>query len=416
MSNIQNTAPAEAVAAEKPISWRTATAGGPRILQKILCLDDFEAPARKRIPRPIFGFIVSGSESDASMRANQAAYEAVGFVPRVMVDTGERTPKTTLFGRTYDLPFGFSPMGGNNMSAYEADLVLSRVAAKCNIPAILSGGALTPLEKVREVGPTTWFQAYLPGDNAAITRLVDRVARAGYDTFCVTVDVSVAANLETAVRMGFSKPIRPSLRLAWEGVTHPRWLVGVFARTLLTHGMPHVENMATSRPPVFSVGKENDRGRIDTFSWRHLELIRRLWKGKLVVKGILNRQDARLARETGVDGVIVSNHGGRQLDSSVSPLRVLPGIVAEAGDMTVMMDSGVRRGTHVLKALGLGAKFVFIGRPALYAAAIGGEAGVLHCVRLLRDELNRDMALLGITTLGEMNRDRLMKATEFEGM
>jgi L-lactate dehydrogenase (cytochrome) len=148
----------------------------------------------------------------------------------------------------------------------------------------------------------------------------------------------------------------------------------------------------------------------DQLSWNHVELMRRLWKGRLVLKGILAKEDARIARESGVDGIIVSNHGGRQLDGAVAPLRVLPGIVAQAGDMTVMMDSGIRRGTDVLKALALGAQFVFVGRPFLYAAAIAGEAGVRHAIKLLWEEIDRDMALLGITTLADMRQERLMNA------
>ncbi len=394
--------------ADQPRSWRTPTKTGPRILRNILCLDDFEEPARRYIPRPIFGYVVSGAERNASIRANRAAYDDLAFVPKVLVDTSERTQKTTLFGRTYDSPFGISPMGGNSLAAYQGDLVLARVAAEANIPMILSGAALTPLENVKEAGPTAWFQAYLPGENGPIEKLLERVARGGYDTLCLTVDVSVAANLEIGIRSGFRKPFRPSLRLAWDGITRPRWLFGMFARTLLLHGMPHVENMAAPRSPMISLFAERQRGRLDKLSWRHLELIRRLWKGRLVVKGILDREDARTVRESGVDGIIVSNHGGRQLDGSISPLRVLPGIAAESGGMTIMIDSGIRRGTDVLKALALGAHFAFIGRPFLYAAAIAGEPGVRHAVKLLRDEIDRDMALLGITTLADMRRERLM--------
>jgi L-lactate dehydrogenase (cytochrome) len=170
--------------------------------------------------------------------------------------------------------------------------------------------------------------------------------------------------------------------------------------------MPHFENMGPRVPLISRTGKR-DPGRRDRLSWKHIDGIRRRWQGKLVLKGILDPADARRARELGVDGVIVSNHGGRQLDGAVAPLRVLPGIVAEAGAMTVMLDGGVRRGTHVLKALALGASFVFVGRPFFYAAAVGGQPGVAHAIRLLRDEIDRDMALLGITTLAEMIRDRV---------
>jgi len=166
------------------------------------------------------------------------------------------------------------------------------------------------------------------------------------------------------------------------------------------------------RTPLITRTGERDRGCRDQLSWTHVELMRRLWKGRLVLKGVLSKEDARIARESGVDGVIVSNHGGRQLDGAVAPLRVLPGIVAEAGKMTVMMDSGIRRGTDILKALALGAQFVFVGRPFLYATAIAGDAGLNHAIKLLRDEVDRDMALVGITTLADMTRDRLIETRE----
>jgi L-lactate dehydrogenase (cytochrome) len=381
----------------------------PRILRRILALDDFEDAARRVIPRPIFGYVTGGAETNASLRANRAVWDEIAFVPKALVDTSGRTHKTILFGRTYDAPFGIAPMGGTAMAAYEGDVVLARAAAAANVPMILSGASLTPLERVRQAGQTAWFQAYLPGEAAPITELVGRVARAGYDTFVLTVDVQVAANRENNVRSGFRTPLRPTLRLAWDGIIRPRWLFGMFLRTLSLHGMPHFENMGR-RVPLISRAAEREPGRRDKLSWKHLELMRSLWKGRLVVKGILDKDDARIARESGADGIIVSNHGGRQLDGAVAPLRVLPEIAAQAGGMTVMLDSGVRRGTDVLKAFALGAQFVFLGRPFLYAAAIAGEPGVRHAVKLLQDEIDRDMALLGINALAQMRRELLTSA------
>jgi len=385
----------------------------PRALRMILALDDFEAPARRYLPRPMYGYVSGGTETNASLRANRAAFDDLAFVPRALVNVSARTIKTTLFGRAYDAPFGFAPMGGSSMAAYQGDIVLARAAAEANIPMIMSGASLTRLEDVREAGRTAWFQAYLPGETEPITQLVDRVARAGFDTLVLTVDVAVGANRENNVRSGFNRPLRPTLRLAWDSILRPRWLAGMFLRTLILHGMPHFENMGPRVPLITATGMR-DRGQRDQLSWPHVELMRRLWKGRLVLKGILDKEDARIARESGVDGVIVSNHGGRQLDCAVAPLRVLPGIVAQAGGMTVMMDSGIRRGTDVLKALALGAHFVFVGRPFLYAAAIAGDAGVRHAIKLLRDEVDRDMALLGITTLADMRRERLMDAHTFK--
>jgi L-lactate dehydrogenase (cytochrome) len=376
----------------------------------MLALEDFEEEARRYLPRPIFGYINGGAETNAALRGNRAVWDEIAFVPKMLVDTTQRSTRTTLLGRTYDAPFGIPPMGGTAMAAYQGDVVLARVAAACNIPMINSGSALMPLEKVREAGNTSWFQAYIPGDDEVINKLVDRVERAGFDTLVVTVDVAVNANRENNVKAGFSTPLRPSLRLAWDGIIRPRWLFGMFLRTLLVHGMPHFENMGPRVPMLTNLGKR-EAGRRDRLNWRHVEMIRKRWKGKLLIKGVLDRNDARIARESGLDGVMVSNHGGRQLDGATAPLRVLPGIVEEArGQMAVTLDSGVRRGTDVLKALALGANFVFVGRPFLYAASIAGEAGVHHAFRLLQEEIYRDMALLGINTLAEMKRDLLMPA------
>jgi L-lactate dehydrogenase (cytochrome) len=381
----------------------------PRVLKHMLALEDFEEAARRYLPRPIFGYISGGAETNAALRGNRAVWDEIAFVPKTLVDTAQRSTKTTLLGRTYDAPFGIPPMGGTAMAAYQGDVVLARVAAAANIPMINSGSALMPLEKVREAGNTAWFQAYIPGDDDTITKLVERVTRAGFDTLVVTVDVAVNANRENNVKSGFSTPLRPSLRLAWDGLVRPRWLFGMFLRTLLVHGMPHFENMGPRVPMLTSIGRR-EAGRRDRLTWRHIELIRRLWKGKLLIKGVLDRNDARLARESGLDGVMVSNHGGRQLDGATAPLRVLPGIVEEARGLAVTLDSGVRRGTDVLKALALGANFVFVGRPFLYAAAIAGGPGVHHAIRLLREEVDRDMALLGISTLAEMKPELLMPA------
>jgi L-lactate dehydrogenase (cytochrome) len=405
----RSTSSSEQNASPFAVSAARAQPAQPRILRRILALDDFEDAARRIIPRPIFGYVTGGVETNASLRSNRAVWDEIAFVPKTLVDTSERTHKTTLFGHTYDAPFGIAPMGGSSMAAYQGDLVLARAAAAANVPMILSGASLTSLERVRQAGPPAWFQAYLPGDAGPITQLVERVARAGYDTFVLTVDVQVSANRENNVRSGFRTPLRPTLRLAWDGIIRPRWLFGMLLRTLWLHGMPHFENMGR-RVPLISRTAEREAGRRDKLSWKHLELMRRLWKGHLVVKGILDSDDARIARESGVDGIIVSNHGGRQLDGAVAPLRVLPGIAAQAGGMTVMMDSGVRRGTDVLKALALGAQFVFLGRPFLFAAAVAGEPGVRHAIKLLRDEIDRDMALLGIETLAEMRRERLTSA------
>lgn len=379
-------------------------------LRRLLCLDDFESAARKHLPRPVFGYVAGAAETNASLYDNRAAFRELAFVPRVLIDISKGSQQTTLLGQTYAAPFGISPLGISALYAYRGDLVLARAAAAAKIPMIMSGSSLIRLEEVAGECPDAWFQAYLPGDVAQITALIERVARAEFGTLVVTVDSQVAPNRENYLRAGFSAPLRPTLRLAWDGLVRPRWLFGTFLRTLLRHGMPHFENnFATRGAPILSssvVREWSERGQLD---WTHFALIRRLWKGKLIIKGVLDSDDARLAREAGADGIVVSNHGGRQLDGAVAPLRVLPAIVAACPDIPVMIDGGVRRGTDVLKALALGAKFVFIGRPFGYAAAIGGIAGVTHAIALLTAEIQRDMAMLGVSRLSDLGADRLLR-------
>ncbi|WAI81389.1 MULTISPECIES: alpha-hydroxy acid oxidase [Achromobacter] len=388
----------------------SATTPVPRALARMLSLDDFEAAARKRLPRPIFGYVAGAAEDNQSLHDNRRAFAQYSFAPRVLVDVSRRTQSTEILGRRYASPFGIAPMGISALSAYRGDVILARAAREQGIPAILSGTSLIPLEDVLREAPGTWFQAYLPGDPTKIDALVDRARRAGYETLVLTVDIPVSANRENNVRTGFSTPLKPSLRLAWDGLTRPRWLASTFLRTLLAHGMPHFENsFATRGAPIVSASVLRDFTARDHLNWEHVARIRRQWPGTLIIKGILHPQDAALARQHGADGVIVSNHGGRQLDGAISPLRALPRVVDAAGSMTVMMDSGVRRGGDVLKALALGARFVFVGRPFNYAAAVGGQAGVAHAIHLLRAEVDRNMAMLGINSVREMNADLLWR-------
>jgi len=392
----RETAAAEATPAPRAsVSRHTA-----RLLARMLALSDFEGAARRHLPRPLYGYIAGAAEDGRSLSDNRSAYDDWSFVPRVLAGVEGRTQRTTLFGRTYEAPFGIAPMGIAALSAWRGDLALARAAAAQGVGMIMSGSSLIRMEEVAAAAPGTWFQAYLPGEPERIEALVERVGAAGFDTLVLTVDTIVRANRENNVRAGFSTPLKPNLRLAWDGVTHPRWLIGTLLRTLVAHGMPHFENSyATRGAPIISRNVERDFGRRDHLNWTHLDLIRRNWRGNLVVKGIVSPDDVRIARERGVDGVILSNHGGRQLDSTVAPLRVLGACVDAAGPMPVMIDGGVRRGTDVIKALSLGARFVFVGRPFMFAAAVAGEAGVAHAIDLLKAEVMRDLGLLGVHAL-----------------
>jgi len=382
----------------------------PRILAKVLSLADFEVLARKKLPRPIFGYVAGACEDGQSLRSNRDVFMDYEFTTRVLVDISKRHTNVELFGKTYTAPFGMAPMGITAMSAYRGDLVFAQAAKAANIPMIMSGSSLIRMEEIADAAPDTWFQAYLPAKQDQIDALIDRVATAGFKTLVITVDTPVAANRENNIRTGFSTPLRPSLRLAWDGITHPQWLFGTFFKTIIRHGMPHFENsFATRGAPIMSKNVMRDFSTRGHLSWEHAKRIRARWKGPMVIKGILNPADAALCRQFGMDGIIVSNHGGRQIDGAVAPLRVLPQILEQFKDGPVMMDSGIRRGSDAVKALALGAKAVFMGRPFNYAAAVAGRAGVDHAIHLMQQEISRNIGMMGLTSLAELSPDSLIK-------
>jgi len=381
-----------------------------RRLKNILCLQDFEAFARRLLPAPVFGYVAGAAETNASFNDNFQAFKRYGFVPRMLVNVSKRSTSTTLMGREYDVPFGIAPMGICALTAYRGDVRLAAAARQANLPMIISASSLIAMEDIVKVAPDVWFQAYMPAEPDAIEALVARVARAGIQTLVVTVDSAVVPSRENNVRTGFTTPLRPNLKLLFNGITHPEWALFTFLNTLRTHGMPHFENVHAGRGAAL-VAKDvvRDFSGREYLDWADIARIRTQWQGKLVLKGILAPDDARKARDMGVDGVILSNHGGRQLDGGISPLRVLAEVAATAGDMAVMIDSGFRRGSDVLKAFGLGAQFVFVGRPFNYAAAVAGEAGVRHAIEILRNEILRNMGMLGINQLDEMDSGRLQR-------
>lgn len=382
-----------------------------RLLQKILSLDDFETRARSHLPRPLYGYIAGASETNASLKRNAQAFEAYAFRTRVLRDVSGRSMRTTLLGQTYEAPFGIAPMGISALMAYRGDIVLAKGAEESGIPMIMSGSSLIRLEDVAAIAPQAWFQAYLPGEPDRIAALVDRVANAGFGTLVLTVDTAALANRENNIRSGFTTPLRPSLRLAWQGVSHPRWTAGTFLRTIARHGIPHFENSyATRGAPIIASNVMRDFGRKDHLNWSHLEQIRQRWKGHLVVKGILHPEDAERAADLGADGIIISNHGGRQLDGAMAPLVALPDIVKRVGDrIPIMIDGSFRRGTDIIKALALGANFVFVGRPFLFAAAVAGQHGAVKAADILKSELYRNMALLGVTSIDEIGGEHIVR-------
>ncbi len=382
-----------------------------RRLRPVLCLDDFETAARRHLPRPLFAYVSGAAETDAALRDNRGVFGEIGLLPRALTDVRARTCETPLLGRLRALPFGIAPMGMCGLTGFESDLAMARAARRANIPYALSSASLVPMEEVAAANPDAWYQFYPSFPPERLHEMLDRIAAAGFGTLVVTVDTAMVPSRENNIRAGFRIPFAPSAGLLWQGLTHPRWTCGTFLRGLARRGPPRFVNagpvareggaLLARRPPKSYAGR-------DWMTWDTMREIRGRWPGPMILKGLLHPGDVTLAREAGMDGVILSNHGGRQLDHAVSPLRLLPLAKQLAGAMPVMIDSGFRRGTDILKAFALGADFAFIGRPFNYAAALAGEAGVDHAVGLLRTELMADLGMLGVTAPGEMSEGHLL--------
>ncbi|WP_455853454.1 alpha-hydroxy acid oxidase [Pantoea endophytica] len=375
---------------------------------RCLSLNDFEKYAQRYLPHPLFAYVAGGVEDNIALRNTLASYARYNLIPENMVDVSQRSIGVELFGQRYAAPVGIAPMGISALTGFDGDCTLARAAKEKKVPFIMSGSSLTRLEDVAQVNPDMWFQAYLPKTLEEIDALIDRVKRAAIPVLVITVDTPVKANRENNVRAGFATPFRPSLRLAWQGITHPRWLTGTLVKTLLKSGMPYFENNNAQRgAPLFSKNAVRDFSGRSHLTWQHIEHIRARWPGAMVIKGILSRNDALRCKAIGIDGIVVSNHGGRQLDTVIPPIYVLPEIVEAAGEMTVMFDSGIRRGTDAIKAIALGAQACFVGRPFNYACAVGGLAGVNLAIDLISSEVSRDLGMLGAASLADLGERHL---------
>jgi isopentenyl diphosphate isomerase/L-lactate dehydrogenase-like FMN-dependent dehydrogenase len=373
-------------------------------------IDDLRRMAQRRLPRVAWDYLERGAEDDLTMAANRKALERIAFRPRTLVDVSNRSLQHSLFGNTYTAPFGIAPTGAAGLYCHDADVALARAAAAAGVPFVLSTASFVAMERVaREAAGHKWFQLYMSKDRAAAERLVKRALAAGFEALVVTTDVPVGANREYNLRNGFAIPFRINARNVVDGVMHPRWLTGVFLKTLLSDGIPRFRNVDSEEGGrIVAKDLSAFRARRDALDWSDIAWLRTIWPHKLLVKGILVAEDARLALANGADGVVVSNHGGRQLDGARAAIDALPEIVEAVGDkMAVLFDSGVRRGADVVKALALGADFVFFGRATLYGASVDGERGVARALEIMRSETDRVMALIGCGRVDDLGRNYL---------
>ncbi len=373
---------------------------------------DLRELARRRLPKGVFEFMDRGNGDEVALANNREAFERIKLVPHALVDTSRRDQEITLFGNRHKMPIAIAPTGSAGLNWFEGEIALARAAAAAGIPFTLATGSMTAMEKVAEqAGGTLWFQIYMWPDRSLSEGLVERAKGAGYQALVVTVDTPVPPGREYNLRNGMTVPFRFTRRNVTDVMLHPRWLATVLARYLVTTGMPRYENYPTQmKQRITALPMGRSMMVTDSLTWEDLKALRRIWPHRLILKGILRAQDAVLAADCGADGVIVSNHGGRAVDSTMAPIEVLPSVLEAAGKrLTVMVDSGFRRGADVVKALALGAAAVLIGRATLYGTAVAGEAGAARAIEIYRDEIDRVLGLIGCPGVAALGPDYLTK-------
>ena len=369
-------------------------------LEKAFSIEELRRLARRRLPRMVFDFVAGGADDEVTLRRNRAAFEQVTLEPQVLVDVAERDQSVTVLGRELPSPLVLGPAGLAGVAYPGGEAVVAAAAGQRGLPFVLSTAGSASIEDVAAAasGPL-WFQLYLWRDRSVTRSLVERAQAAGYEALCLTVDVPLSGQRERDLRHGFTIPPRVTARNAFDVVTHPGWARRVLGGPPVTFG--NFTDMSSSTDYV-SLGQIVNGQLNPTATWDDLRWLRGLWPGTFVVKGIMSAADAARAADAGVDAVVVSNHGGRQLDGLPGTLDVLPAVVDAVGSrVEVLLDGGVRRGTDVLKALSLGARACLIARPYLYGLAAGGPDGVLRAIDLLVAEIDRAMALLGCPSLAK---------------
>jgi len=371
---------------------------------------DLREQALKRVPKGLFEFVDRGTEDEISLRNNRSVFDRIRFKPRTLVDVSGRNQEITLFGQKHKMPLVIAPTGTAGLMWYEGEIALARAAREAGIPFTLATGSMTAMERVAdEAGGELWFQLYLWPDRSLSHKLVERAKAASYKALVVTVDGAHSGNREYNIRNGFTIPFTFTSGNITDVLMHPRWMLGVLARYVLTTGMPRYQNYPSEVKYKITAGPMGRSSfRTDSLSWGDLQALRKIWPHKFIVKGMLNAQDAAKAVDYGADGIVVSNHGGRNLDGAVSPIEVLPEIADAIGKRaTVFVDSGFRRGSDVVKALALGAHAVMIGRSTLYGVAAAGHAGAARAIEIYREEISRVMALLGVNTVDQLGPEYL---------
>ena len=367
---------------------------------------DFREIAKHKLPKGLFEFIDRGNDDEIAMKENIEALARIKLVSRVLTDVSKRNLSIELLGKQQALPFAIGPTGSAGLTWFEGEIALAKAAAKLGIPFTLATGSMTAMERVvSEAGGTLWFQLYLWPDRSLSHQLVRRASAAGYDALVFTVDTPVAPGREYNLRNGFVIPFQFTRHNVIDVLKHPGWLLGVIGKYLSHSGLPkyanfpeHMQTKITALPMGRSMATN------ESMSWEDLKELRKIWPRKLIVKGIQHPEDAKLAIHYGADAIVVSNHGGRVLDSSPATIDILPRIVEHVNQQaTILIDGGFRRGSDIIKALALGADAVLLGRAPLYGTASAGQTGAERVLGLYKNEIDRVLGLIGCQDVNDLN-------------
>jgi len=364
---------------------------------KIHTIDDAIKLSKKRLPKLVFDFIDGASGDDKLAEINSSALDQIRLEPKVFKNVENRTLKKTILDFNFDLPFGFAPMGMTNLSWPEADKMFAKESVYNNIPTCVSMASSTTLENMYEYSEGhSWMQIYIFQDEEFIMELLDRAKNIGYKVLILTVDVPILSRRARDDRNGFGYPFKIGPKQFLDFALHPRWSL-----TTLLKGAPRPMNYVTSNSGDQIFRRKESRGATD---WNTLKRIRNAWKGKLIIKGIMNSEDAIKIKDSGADAIQVSNHGGRQLDSATAAINALPNIRKKIGkEFPIIFDSGIRSGSDILRALAFGADFVMLGRPLMYAVGADGARGLRRIINLIKEELSTNLGLVGLTNINDVN-------------
>lgn len=381
----------------------------------ITCIDDLKALYRRRTPKMFFDYAESGSYTEQTFRENTTDFARIRLRQRVARDLTGRTSQTTMIGETVAMPVALAPVGSCGMQNPDGEIKAARAAAAFGVPFTLSTMSVCSIEDVAEHSPAPfWFQLYVMKDEDFVDAIIERARKARCSALVLTLDLQILGQRHKDLKNGLTTPPKLTLPNLINIATKPAWALGM-ARTprrTFRNIVGHVKGV-TDLADLTKWANEQFDPQLD---WGKVRRIRDQWGGKLILKGVLDAEDARMALDVGADGLVVSNHGGRQLDGALSSIRVLPQIVRAVGDRTeVYLDSGIRSGQDVLKALALGAKSTFIGRSYLYGLGAMGQAGVTKALEVIQKELDISMALCGVQKAREIGRDHVLVPADFEG-